>query len=63
MAPQDFDPHPPAVLMQGTNNPAFFISWRSQKEISEIAGLEIGRHDLGRPGADLALPLYSARTF
>ncbi len=29
----DFETHPPVVLMKGTHNPAFFISWRSQKDI------------------------------
>jgi hypothetical protein len=28
-----FDLHPKVVLMKGTNNPAFFISWRSQKDV------------------------------
>lgn len=28
----DFDLTPPVVLMKGENNPAFLISWRSQKE-------------------------------
>lgn len=28
-----FDLHPPVVLMKGTHNPAFFISWRSQREV------------------------------
>lgn len=28
-----FDLHPPVVLMNGTHNPAFFISWRSQREV------------------------------
>jgi hypothetical protein len=28
--PESWDPHPPVVLMKGTNNPAFLISWRSQ---------------------------------
>ena len=28
-----FDLHPPVVLMQGTHSPAFFISWRSQREV------------------------------
>jgi len=27
------DPHPPVVLMKGTNNPAFLISWRSQSAV------------------------------
>ena len=28
-----FDLHPPVVLMKGTQQPAFFISWRSRREI------------------------------
>ena len=33
VAPEEFDPHPPTVLMKGTHNPAFFVSWRSQKAV------------------------------
>ena len=29
-----FDLHPPVVLMKGTNNKAFLISWRSQREVA-----------------------------
>jgi hypothetical protein len=29
-----FDPRPPIVLMKGTNNPAFMISWRSQQAVA-----------------------------
>jgi hypothetical protein len=29
----EFDTHPPVVLMKGTHETAFLISWRSQKEI------------------------------
>jgi hypothetical protein len=28
-----FDLHPPVVLMKGTNEPTFFISWRSQRDL------------------------------
>jgi hypothetical protein len=28
-----FDPHPPVVLMKGTHDPVFFISWRSQRDV------------------------------
>ncbi len=31
--PGNFDPHPKTVLMRGENDRAFFISWRSQKEV------------------------------
>ena len=34
----DFDPHPKTVLMRGENDRAFFISWRSQKEVVASLG-------------------------
>jgi hypothetical protein len=33
-----FDPHPPVVLKKGTKNPAFLISWRSQRAIARSLG-------------------------
>jgi len=33
VAAPEFDLHPSVVLMRGTHNPAFFISWRSQKDV------------------------------
>jgi E3 Ubiquitin ligase len=30
---EEFDLHPPVVLMRGTHNPAFFMSWRSQRDV------------------------------
>ncbi len=33
-----FDPHPPVVLMKGTNNKTFLISWRSQQEVARSLG-------------------------
>jgi hypothetical protein len=33
-----FDQHPPVVLMKGTNDKTFLISWRSQKEIARSLG-------------------------
>jgi hypothetical protein len=32
-AQEQFDPHPSTVLMRGEHNPAFFISWRSQRDV------------------------------
>jgi len=32
---EEFDLNPKTVLMKGQNNPAFFISWRSQREVAE----------------------------
>jgi hypothetical protein len=33
-----FDSHPPVVLMKGTNNKTFLISWRSQQEVARSLG-------------------------
>jgi E3 Ubiquitin ligase len=30
---EEFDLHPPVVLMRGRHNPAFFMSWRSQRDV------------------------------
>ena len=35
---ENFDLHPPVVLMQGANQPAFFISWRSQRAVVKSLG-------------------------
>jgi hypothetical protein len=32
------DPHPRVVLMKGTNNKTFLISWRSQREVARTLG-------------------------
>jgi hypothetical protein len=32
-APQQFDLHPPVVLMRGAHDPAFLISWHSQRDV------------------------------
>ena len=33
LALEPFDLHPPTVLMKGTHNPAFLISWHSQRDV------------------------------
>lgn len=35
---QEFDLHPPVVLMKGDHNPAFFISWQSQRAVANSLG-------------------------
>jgi len=37
-AADEFDPHPPVVMMKGTNNPTFLISWRSQRDLARSLG-------------------------
>ena len=34
----EFDLHPSTVLIKGDHNPAFFISWRSQRDVVESLG-------------------------
>lgn len=54
---QDFDLHPPVVLMQGTNQPAFFISWRSQRAVVQSLGWKSTLMIWGGPAVAL-LSLY-----
>lgn len=35
---EGFDLHPPIVLMKGTHDPVFFISWRSQRDLINSLG-------------------------
>lgn len=37
-ASEGFDLHPPVVLMKGTHEPSFFISWRSQRDLVKSLG-------------------------
>jgi hypothetical protein len=37
-AKESFDLHPPVVLMKGSHDPTFFISWRSQRDLIATLG-------------------------
>jgi hypothetical protein len=52
-APEQFDLHPPAVLMKGKHNPAFFISWRSQREVVKSLGWKSALMIWGGPALTL----------
>ncbi len=52
-----FDPHPPVVLMKGTNNKTFLISWRSQQEVARSLGWKCAVMIWGGPALAL-LSLY-----
>lgn len=56
IAASDFDAEPATVLMKGEHNPAFFISWRSQREIARALGWKSTLMIWGGP----ALTLVSA---
>ena len=52
-----FDPHPPVVLMKGSNNKTFLISWRSQQEVARSLGWKCALMIWGGPALAL-LCLY-----
>jgi len=52
--PKGFDLHPPVVLMQGSHQPAFFISWRSQRDVVQSLGWKSSLMIWGGPALTLA---------
>jgi hypothetical protein len=52
-----FDPHPPVVLMKGSNDKTFLISWRSQQEVARSLGWKCALMIWGGPALAL-LSLY-----
>ncbi len=48
-----FDLHPPVVLMQGTHQPAFFISWKSQRDVVKSLGWKSSLMIWGGPALTL----------
>jgi hypothetical protein len=55
VAIEEFDTHSPVVLMKGAHNPAFFISWRSQRDVVRSLGWKSALMIWGGP----ALTLFS----
>jgi hypothetical protein len=53
-APEQFDVHPATVLMKGEHDPAFFISWRSQREVVKSLGWKSTLMIWGGPALTLA---------
>lgn len=50
---EDFDLHPKTVVMKGTHQPAFFISWRSQREVVKSLGWQATLMIWGGPAGAL----------
>jgi hypothetical protein len=46
---EGFDLHPPVVLMKGTHEPSFFISWRSQRDLVKSLGWKSALMICGAP--------------
>jgi hypothetical protein len=51
---EGFDLHPPVVLMKGTHQPAFFISWQSQRDVIQMLGWKSDLMIWGGPVLTLA---------
>jgi E3 Ubiquitin ligase len=49
-----FDLHPPVILMKGCHDPAFFISWRSQRDVVNSLGWKSTLMIWGGPALTLA---------
>lgn len=50
---EQFDLHPPTILKKGDHNPAFFISWRSQREVVSALGWKSALMIWGGPALTL----------
>ena len=50
---EGFDLHPPVVLMQGSHQPAFFISWKSQRDVVKTLGWKSSLMIWGGPALTL----------
>jgi hypothetical protein len=53
IAMEGFDPNPPVVLMKGSHNPAFFMSWRSQRDVVRSLGWKSALMIWGGPALTL----------
>ena len=58
-----FDLHPPVVLMKGTNEPTFFISWRSQRDVVNSLNWKSSLLIWGSPLLTLACMYFLIRYF
>jgi hypothetical protein len=56
----EFDLHPPVVLMKGAHNPAFFISWQSQRAVVQSLGWKSAAMIWGGPALTLVCVYYLA---
>lgn len=60
---QDFDLKPKVALMKGTHNPAFFISWRSQRDVLASLGWKSALYIWGGPILTLLCAYILVRHF
>ena len=60
---EEFDLNPKTVLMKGTHNPAFFISWRSQRDLVQSLSWKSGLMIWGGPALTLLCVYLLAARF
>ena len=60
---EQFDLHPPVVLTRGEHDPAFFISWQSQREVVRSLGWKSAAMIWGGPALTLACVYLLAAQF
>jgi len=60
---EGFDLHPPVVLMQGSHDPAFFISWRSPRDIVNSLSWKSSLMIWGGPALTLACVYFLLARF
>ena len=58
-----FDLHPPVVLMKGSHEPAFFISWRSQRDVVASLGWKSSLMIWGGPALTLGCTYFLLARF
>lgn len=63
VATEQFDLHPPVVLKKGMHNPAFFISWRSQRDVVKALGWKSAAMIWGGPALALLCVYLLAAQF
>jgi hypothetical protein len=61
--PTDFETHPAVVLMKGSHQPQFLISWRSQKDILSSLGWQATAMIWGGPAFSLICLYYLLAKF
>jgi hypothetical protein len=62
-APEQFDLHPMVVLKKGGHNPAFFVSWRSQRDVVRSLGWKCALMIWGGPALTLLCAYIVALEF
>lgn len=62
-AADGFDMHPSVVLMKGAHNPAFLISWKSQKDVVKSLGWKSAAMIWGGPALTLLCVYILASSF